>query len=107
MKTFKVGIIGTGFGAKVHAPMFNFHDGFEVVSISSVSRGNIEEAKMSSGIENVYTDWKLMLDQEQLDLVVVASAVHLHRDMVLAAYEKGLNFFAKSQWPYILQKQKK
>jgi predicted dehydrogenase len=91
MKTIKVGIIGTGFGAKVHAPMFNFHDGFEVVSISSVSRGNIEETKKSSGIENVYTDWKLMLDQEQLDLVVVASAVHLHRDMVLAAFKKGLD----------------
>jgi predicted dehydrogenase len=91
MKTIKVGIIGTGFGAKVHAPMFNFHDGFEVVAISSVSRGNIEEVQKTSGVKNVYTDWRLMLDQEQLDLVVVASAVHLHRDMVLAAYEKGLD----------------
>jgi predicted dehydrogenase len=91
MKTIKVGIIGTGFGAKVHAPMFTFHDGYEVVAISSVSRGNVLEVQKTSGIENVYTDWKLMLDQEQLDLVVVASAVHLHRDMVLAAYEKGLD----------------
>lgn len=91
MKKIKVGIIGTGFGAKVHAPMFNFHDGFEVIAISSVSRGNVEDAKKTSGVENVYTDWKLMLDQEQLDLVVVASAVHLHRDMVLAAYEKGID----------------
>lgn len=91
MKKIKVGIIGTGFGAKVHAPMFNFHDGFEVIAISSVSRGNVEDVQKTSGVENVYTDWKLMLDQEQLDLVVVASAVHLHRDMVLAAYEKGID----------------
>jgi predicted dehydrogenase len=91
MKKIKVGIIGTGFGAKVHAPMLQFHDGFEVVAISSVSRGNVEEAKKTSGVENVYTDWKLMLEREELNLVVIASAVHLHRDMVLASYEKGLD----------------
>jgi predicted dehydrogenase len=91
MSKFKVGIIGTGFGAKVHAPQMNFHDGFEVTAVSSVSRGNIEEAKKVSGIENVYTDWRLMLEQEQLDLVVVASAVFMHKEMVNAAYEKGVH----------------
>ncbi|MCH1627142.1 Gfo/Idh/MocA family protein [Ferdinandcohnia quinoae] len=87
----KVGIIGTGFGAKVHAPMFNFHEGFEVVAISSVARGNVEEVKQISGVENVYTNWRLMLEQEQLDLLVVASAVHLHKEMVVAAFEKGIH----------------
>lgn len=91
MKKIRVGIIGTGFGAKVHAPMMNFHNGFEVVAISSVARANIEEAKATSGIDNVYTDWKLMLAQEQLDLVVVASAVYLHKEMVIAAYKKGIH----------------
>ncbi|MGA9227344.1 MAG: Gfo/Idh/MocA family oxidoreductase [Mesobacillus sp.] len=41
MGKIKVGIIGTGFGAKVHAPMMDHHEGFQVVAISSVSRGNI------------------------------------------------------------------
>ncbi len=91
MQKIRVGIIGTGFGAKVHAPMISYHDGFEVVAIASVTRGNIEEARNTSGIQNVYTDWRLMLEMEQLDLVVVASAVNLHREMVLAAYEKGLH----------------
>lgn len=91
MAKFRVGIIGTGFGAKVHAPMMNFHDGFEVVAIASVSRGNVENAKQLSGVENVYTDWKQMLDQEQLDFIVVASAVHLHKEMTLAAFKKGIH----------------
>lgn len=91
MKRFKVGIIGTGFGAKVHAPMMNFHNGFDVVAIASVSRGNVENARKLSGIENVYTDWRLMLEQEELDLVVVASAVYLHQEMVSAAFEKGFH----------------
>jgi predicted dehydrogenase len=100
MEKFKVGIIGTGFGAKVHAPMFSFHDGFEVVALASVSRGNIEEAKATSGIENIYTDWKLMLEEEQLDLVVVASAVHLHKEMVLAAYKKGVHVLCEKPMAY-------
>lgn len=75
----------------MHAPMMNFHDGFDVVAIASVSRGNIEEIRKVSRIENVYTDWRQMLDQEQLELVVIASAVQLHKEMVLAAYEKGLH----------------
>jgi predicted dehydrogenase len=91
LNKFKVGIIGTGFGAKVHAPMMNFHDGFEVVAISSVSRGNVENAKKISGVEKVYTDWKQMLEQEQLDFVVIASAVHLHKEMALAAFKKGFH----------------
>jgi predicted dehydrogenase len=91
VKKIRVGIIGTGFGAKVHAPMLNFHNGFEVVAISSVARGNIDEAKAVSGVENVYTNWRLMLEEEQLDLVIIASAVYLHHEMVLAAYEKGVH----------------
>ncbi|WP_078547840.1 Gfo/Idh/MocA family protein [Litchfieldia alkalitelluris] len=91
MNKIRVGIIGTGFGAKVHAPMMNFHDGFEVKAIASVSRGNVEDVSKESGVENIYTDWKLMLEQEDLELVVVASAVHLHKEMVLAAYAKGVH----------------
>ncbi|QOR64647.1 Gfo/Idh/MocA family oxidoreductase [Cytobacillus suaedae] len=91
MSKIRVGIIGTGFGAKVHAPLMKLHGGFEVVAISSVSRGNVDEVRNTSLVDNVYTDWKLMLKKEELDLVVVASAVHLHKEMVLAAYEKGVH----------------
>jgi predicted dehydrogenase len=91
MQKFKVGIIGTGFGAKVHAPQMDAHEGFEVVAVSSVSRGNVEAAQKASGVGNVYTDWRLMLEQEQLDLVVVASAVFMHKEMVKTAYEKGVH----------------
>lgn len=89
MKKIKVGIIGTGFGAKVHAPVMQSHPGFEVVSISSVARGRLDEIKEETGVENVYANWQDMLGQEELDLVAVASAPLLHHDMVVKAFEKG------------------
>lgn len=90
MAGYRVGIIGTGFGGRVHAPMFQHHDGFKVVAIVSM-RGNVEAAKESSGIDNVYTDWREMLDKESPDLVVVASAVFWHKEMVRATCARGIH----------------
>ncbi|WP_404349983.1 Gfo/Idh/MocA family oxidoreductase [Sutcliffiella horikoshii] len=89
MKKIRVGIIGTGFGAKVHAPVMKSHPGFEVVSISSVSRGRLDEIKEETGIEKVYGNWEEMLGTEDLDLVSVASAPLLHHDMVVKAFASG------------------
>lgn len=88
-KKIRVGVIGGGFGVKVHVPMMQSHPGFEVVAISTVSRGRIEEVKQETGISNVYDDWIKMLENEKLDLVSIASAPLLHHDMVLKAYEHG------------------
>ncbi|MFB6468283.1 Gfo/Idh/MocA family protein [Cytobacillus sp. Hz8] len=95
MQKIRVGIIGTGFGAKVHAPIMRFHDGFEVVAIASVTRRDMTDIKRISGIENVYTDWRLMLMVEDLDLIVVASAVHLHHEMVIEALKYGTHILCE------------
>ncbi len=85
----RVGIIGGGFGAKVHAPLMKSHPGFEVVAISSVSRGRIEDIKQVTGLENVYDNWQEMLVKEKLDLVSIVSAPLLHHDMVLGSFKHG------------------
>lgn len=89
MSKIRVGVIGTGFGAKVHAPVMQSHPGFEVVSISSVARGRLDEIREETGVEKVYANWQDMLDQEELDLVAVASAPLLHHDMAVKAFDKG------------------
>lgn len=85
----RVGIIGGGFGAKVQAPTFQSHYGFEVVSVASVGRGRVKELQAETGIERIYDNWEEMLANEELDLVSVASAPLLHHKMVLKAYELG------------------
>src|SRR5699024_6810109 len=90
MESYRIGIIGTGFGGRVHAPMFQHHDGFELVAIVSM-RGNVDTAKNLSGVRHVYSDWKEMLDKESLDLVVVASAVSLHHEMVQEIFRRGIH----------------
>jgi predicted dehydrogenase len=90
-KRIKVGVIGTGFGAKVHTPIMQIHPGFEVVAIASVHRGNVEDVKRETGIPTVYSDWREMLQNEPLDLVSVASAPYLHADMVLESLKQKIH----------------
>jgi predicted dehydrogenase len=94
-KKIKVGIIGTGFGAKVHAPIMQSHTGFEVVAISSVHRGNLDEVKRETGINAVYDNWKDMLQNETLDLVAIASAPYLHFDMVMEALKQNIHILCE------------
>jgi predicted dehydrogenase len=94
-KKIRVGIIGTGFGAKVHAPIMQNHPGFEVVAISSVHRGNLETVKQETGIASVYDDWKAMLQNETLELVSVASAPYLHFDMVMEVLKQDINILCE------------
>ncbi|MCS1351091.1 Gfo/Idh/MocA family protein [Mechercharimyces sp. CAU 1602] len=95
MEKLRVGIIGTGFGAQVHVPVFQSHPGFEVRAISSVYRlqhGLNTETGLKDvyreGIK-VYTDWKKMMESEQLDLVTIVSNPSHHYEMTLAAIEMG------------------
>lgn len=88
-KRIRVGIIGTGFGARMHAPLMKHHEGFEVVAIASVYRGNHSEIEQSTGIKNIYTNWQQMLQQEELDLVSVVSNPLHHHEMVLKSFEHG------------------
>ncbi|MBD8499001.1 Gfo/Idh/MocA family protein [Paenibacillus arenosi] len=91
MKQIRVGIVGTGFGASVHAPILQLHEGFDVKAIASMYRGKVQDVQRSTGIQRVYTDWRGMIDQEELDLVVVASAPPNHHDMTMVALRKGLH----------------
>ncbi|WP_246943422.1 Gfo/Idh/MocA family protein [Bacillus pinisoli] len=91
----RVGIIGTGFGAKVHAPIMQAHPGYEVVAISSVHRGNLETVVNETGITKVYDSWQKMLQEEELDLLSVVSAPYLHHEMVVEGFKKNLHILCE------------
>ena len=91
MSKVRVGIIGAGFGAKVHAPIMKLHHGFEVVSIASVTGRNTYQLSKDTSIDKVYSNWREMLQNEKLDLISIASAPYLHKEMVLEAYSHGID----------------
>lgn len=87
MKPLSVGIIGTGFGRTVHAPIFQLHPRFHVKSIASVHRQRTEDRSWN-GIP-YYRNWREMLENEQLDLVSIVSAPVHHYEMTMLALQSG------------------
>ena len=87
MKPLSVGIIGTGFGRTVHAPIFQVHPGFHVKSIASVHRQRTED-RTWNGIP-YYRNWRDMLGSEQLDLVSIVSAPVHHYEMTMLVLQSG------------------
>jgi predicted dehydrogenase len=86
-KKIRVGVVGAGFGALVHAPAFRTHERFELLAIASPSRANDEAKKQ--GIPHAFSSCEEMLASVELDLVSVASPPFAHHCDVSAALRRG------------------
>ncbi len=80
-----VGIIGTGFGAKVQIPGFQKIKG---IKINGIWGRNFSEAKYwqdKYNIPNIYRDWIDLVKSNQIDVVSIATPPFLHKSIILAA----------------------
>lgn len=89
MRKLRVGIIGTGFGAKVQAPGFQMHPETEVVALSSIRPGRAAEAAAALNIPQAFDDWQEMVEKVDLDLLSVVTAPNLHYPPAIAGLVKG------------------
>lgn len=87
MDKLRVGIVGSGFGGKVHAPAFKVHPRFELVAIASPS--SAEDVARERKIPHAFPSVEAMLAGVELDVVSVASPPFDHRRSVLAALAAG------------------
>jgi predicted dehydrogenase len=85
VKTYRVGISGTGFGVKAHLPALIAHPRFEVVALASPS--SAQAIAKERNIPHAFSTAAEMVDGCELDAVVVASPPFAHRDDVLAALD--------------------
>jgi predicted dehydrogenase len=86
---FRVGVVGTGFGATVHVPAFTQAPDFEVVAITSRRRENAERVAEEHGIGWAGDDYRAMLKEAPLDVVSIATPGGLHHEIAVAAAEAG------------------
>jgi predicted dehydrogenase len=84
----RIGIIGAGFGAQVHAPGFA-SEGWDVAAISSRSREKAEKAARAAGIPDVHTDPMELIRRGDLTAVAITTPPGSHRDLCLAALNAG------------------
>lgn len=92
----KVAIIGSGFGVYGLLPAFDATAGCRVVAMCGTHPRLLDRCRRI-GIkdEHVYTDWRLMLKNEDLDAIVLAVTPAAQYEIAKAAIKKGLHVFAE------------
>src|SRR5262245_44872861 len=96
-KTYRVGISGrTGRGDYGHGldTVWAAIPNVEVVGVSDEDEQGLGEAAKRTNASRAYGDYRQMLDKETPDIVAVAPRwLDAHRDMVIAAAERGCHIF--------------
>ncbi len=83
----RVGIVGTGWGARVQVPTFR-EAGLDVTAIAGFHRNKTRDLANELGLR-AHDDWREVIDAEDVDLVSIVTPPSEHREMALAALEAG------------------
>ena len=109
MKQFKVGLIGCGAIAQVHAAVLRSLPGVQLCACCDIVREKAEAMARPDGIA-VYEDDLSLLDREKPDAVHLCTPHHLHTPMAEAAATRGIAVFTekppaidREQWARLQQ----
>lgn len=90
-KQVNIGIIGAGFLAETRGRCYAKTGGVDarITAVADLdkNRGNAYSRKF--GVSDAYTDFRKILDRQDIDMVDLCVPNHLHRPMAIAAAEAG------------------
>jgi predicted dehydrogenase len=86
----KVGIIGSQFEAEIHSASFQIMpDEAEVVAVASPTPGNAKRLAEKYSIPHMFTDYKEMLKEDDIEMVTITAPNYLHAQMTLDIANAG------------------
>ncbi len=86
----KVGVIGSGFEADIHAESFRIMpEAAEVVAIASPTPGHAVRLAERYGIPRVFTDYRDMLREPDIEMVTITAPNSLHAQMTVDIANAG------------------
>ena len=90
----KVGFIGTGGISRPHRKHLKNMDDVEVVAMCDLEKDRVAEAAEEWNAA-VYTDYKTMLENEEMDALYVCIPPFAHEEQEIIAAEKGIALFVE------------
>jgi myo-inositol 2-dehydrogenase / D-chiro-inositol 1-dehydrogenase len=86
----KVGILGSGFEADIHAESFRLMpDEAEVVAVASPTPGNAQQFAEKHRIPRFFTDYRKLLAEPDIEMITIAAPNQLHATMTVDAANAG------------------
>src|SRR5690348_3644827 len=92
MGDMAVGIVGAGWIAESHYRILGSLAGADVVAVCDVDRERAEALASGTGAR-VYVDWHDLLDREDLAALVICTPPLTHRELAIAALDRGLPIY--------------
>jgi len=89
MKPYRIGIIGCGSIANAHARACKAL-GMEISAAADIQQEQLEKFQKVYGIKNLYTDYRLMLEKEDLYIIIICTWPPLHAEITVNAAESGV-----------------
>src|ERR1700738_3886687 len=88
----RFGMVGTGgMGTAGHLHVLQNSPNARVVALCDVNPDNLKAAAERYSIDSTYTDYREMLEREQLDAIDVATPNVVHAEISLAAMDRELH----------------
>ena len=81
----RIGIVGTGWGARVQVPLFR-EAGLDVVALAGFHREKTRDLAAELGVR-AFDDWRELVRASDVDLVSIVTPPSQHCEMALAALE--------------------
>jgi myo-inositol 2-dehydrogenase/D-chiro-inositol 1-dehydrogenase len=89
MDQVRVGIIGSAFSSNLHAEALKEVCEARITAACSKDKQHVEEFGRKWGIAWTTTDYRLLIERKDVDVVAVGIPNDLHREVVVAAAEAG------------------
>ena len=92
MKKIKVAMAGFGKGGSIYnAPIISSIEGLEITRILTTSTENIKTAKQDFPGAEVVSEYDRILEDSEIDLVIITTPNHLHKEFAEKALRAGKN----------------
>ena len=89
MARVKVGLIGSQFISTIHAESLKRIADAEAVAVASPTEEHVRAFAQQHGIPNHFTDYKKMLEMDEIDMVVLGLPNYLHAQATVDAAKAG------------------
>lgn len=104
-KKIKLGIIGAGRIGKLHAENVVYNISYvEVKSISDLYVDKVKDWAAGLGIKNVYSDYREILKDPEIDAVMICSSTDTHSQITVEAAKAGKHIFCEKPIDYDLDR---
>ena len=97
----KIGMIGAGGVAKVHAREYDENKETELIAIADIDDKAKEEFVRTFSLKKVVSDYREILKDTSIDLIDICLPHFLHKEVTVAALKAGKDVILESRLPLL------